>query len=66
MRTVAWCAGGVLVAAVLFAPVIGGGWCADAPLAEASYCETWTRSVVGIDTSIWLWLGATAVLVAGA
>lgn len=62
MRTALWCLGAVVVAGVLFAPIMGGGYCADAPLAGNSYCVTWTRSLFGIDTNLWLWLGATAVL----
>jgi len=51
----------VVLAAVLFAPLTFAGFCAVAT--ERSYCVTTARSLVGIDTSLWLWLGATAVLV---
>jgi hypothetical protein len=66
MRTVLWCLGAVFVAAVLFAPITGGGYCADAPVAGDSYCVSWTRSIVGIDSTLWLWLGATVILTGAA
>ncbi len=47
---------GLVAVAVLFAPVIMGGWCADAPVGGTSTCATFQRSIVGIDTSMWLWL----------
>ena len=62
IRTALWVGGAIATAALLFAPIIHVGFCADAPGAEASSCETWSRSVVGIDTSGWLWLGATVAL----
>lgn len=54
---------GLVCVSLLFAPVITGGWCADAPLGESSMCGSFKRSVVGVDTSLWLWL-ASAVVVA--
>ncbi|MBD3942185.1 hypothetical protein IF188_10795 [Microbacterium sp. NEAU-LLC] len=62
LRRAAWIAGAVVVASVLFAPLSFGGFCADAPTADASYCVTTLRSLVGLDTSLWLWLGAVVVL----
>lgn len=54
---------GLLAAAFLFAPVISGGWCADAPLAERTLCVSFQRSLIGIETNVWLWLAASAVVV---
>lgn len=54
---------GLLGVSVLFAPVINGGWCADAPLAEASICGTFQRSLIGVDTNIWIWLVSVAGVV---
>lgn len=53
---------GVLAVAVFFAPVITGGWCADAPVSGASACGTFERSIVGIDTSLWLWLALSVIV----
>lgn len=53
---------GVLVVAVFFAPVVTGGWCADAPVSGSSTCGTFERSIAGIDTSLWLWLALTVVV----
>jgi len=66
LRTAVWIAGAVLLAAVVFAPVLQSGYCAVAPASGRSYCDVSARSVVGIPTSLWLWLGATAALVAAA
>lgn len=60
--TAVWAAGGVLLAAVLFAPVLQGGFCADSSDPALSYCEAWQRSVAGVDTNVWLWAGATIAL----
>ena len=63
--TIIWLgAAGLLGASILFAPVVRGGWCADAPLSGASVCETFQRSLIGIDTNVWLWLASVAVVVA--
>jgi hypothetical protein len=61
-RRVAWLAGAIVVASVLFAPFSSAGFCADAPAADQSYCATTVRSPIGLETSLWLWLGATVVL----
>lgn len=53
---------GVVAVAVFFAPVTTGGWCADAPASRASVCGTFERSIVGIDTSLWLWLALSIVV----
>ena len=53
---------GVLAVAVFFAPVITGGWCADAPIGGESVCGTFERSIVGIDTSLWLWLALSVIV----
>ena len=52
----------MIVAALLFAPIMVSGHCEDAAAPEASACATVGRSLVGIETSLWLWLGATVVL----
>ncbi|MGZ0710912.1 hypothetical protein ACWPKO_21555 (plasmid) [Coraliomargarita sp. W4R53] len=54
---------GMLAVAVLFAPIVTGGWCADAPAGGASVCGSFQRSLMGIASSIWLWLAATGVVV---
>ena len=54
---------GLVAVAVLFAPIITGGWCTDAPVSAISTCETIQRSLIGIDTSMWLWLTLTGVVV---
>lgn len=53
---------GILGVAVLFAPVITGGWCADAPVSGASECGSFERSIVGIDTSLWIWLALSVIV----
>lgn len=53
---------GILAVAVFFAPVITGGWCADDPVSEASVCGTFERSILGIDTSLWLWLALSVIV----
>lgn len=63
MAPVVWLGiAGILAVAVLFAPVITGGWCADAPVGGTTTCGTFERSIVGIDTSLWLWLALSAVV----
>lgn len=59
-----WVAGGLglLAAAMLFAPVLSVGWCVDFSIPGNSSCETLQRSIVGIETNPWLWLGASVVL----
>jgi hypothetical protein len=52
----------IVAVAVLFAPVITGGWCADAPVSGTSTCGTSERSIVGIETSLWLWLALSALV----
>lgn len=58
-RIALWVAGAVLAAAVVFAPVMTMGYCADAPVAGRSFCDSSQRSVLGAETSLWLWLGVT-------
>ncbi len=50
----------MVLAAVVFAPLMTVGFCADSSIPGRSYCTSSQRSVVGIDTSFWIWLGATA------
>ena len=54
---------GLLGVSLLFASVVTGGWCADAPVAGQSTCGSFQRSLIGIDTNLWLWLAASAVVV---
>lgn len=53
---------GILAVAVFFAPVVTGEWCADAPIGGESVCGAFERSVVGIDTSLWLWLALSVIV----
>jgi len=62
LRRAAWLAGALVVAAAVFAPVTFGGFCADSLASGRSYCVTTARSLVGVETSLWLWLAASAVL----
>jgi hypothetical protein len=59
VRIAAWVAAAVVIAAVLFAPVLTSGYCAVAPASGESYCGSASRSILGIDTSLWLWVAAT-------
>lgn len=47
---------------VFLAPIVSGGWCADAPAGGTSTCGSFQRSLVGIDTNLWIWLGAIAIV----
>lgn len=51
-----------VVVTVLLFPFVSGGWCADAGESGTSMCGTFQRSIVGIDTSIWFWLGGLAIV----
>lgn len=51
-----------VVVSVLLAPVVTGGWCADAPVGGTSVCGSFERSLVGIDTNVWIWLGAITIV----
>ncbi|WP_106815253.1 hypothetical protein [Microbacterium timonense] len=61
-RVALWVAGGVILAGVLFAPVRTSGFCAYAPTSGRSYCDAAAQSVLGIPTSLWLWLAASIAL----
>lgn len=62
--SIAWLGvAGLLAASLVFAPVVAGGWCADAADGGTSVCGSFQRSLIGIDTNIWLWLGSMAVVV---
>ncbi len=52
------------LAFVLFAPLFGAGICVDAQDSSKSYCRDWQTSIVGIETTLWMWLGASGVIVA--
>jgi len=55
-------AGALLVAFVLFAPLFEAGICVDAQDTSRSYCRDWQTSLVGMETSLWMWLGGSGVL----
>lgn len=58
--------GGVLAAlavTVVLAPLFTTGWCADAAEGGTSVCGSYASSLVGIQTSAWVWLGVLAVVV---
>ena len=54
---------GLAGVSILFAPAIHGGWCADATVGGTSVCGSFQRSLIGIDTTIWLWLASMEVVV---
>lgn len=49
---------------LLFAPIIQGGWCSDAPVGGTSVCGSFQQSLVGIDTNPWIWLATIAGIAA--
>lgn len=53
-----------LLVTVLFAPILTKGWCYDAVEGGESSCGSVQTSVVGIESSLWLWGGAVIVVVA--
>jgi len=55
----------VLIVAILFAPLIGVGWCSDADETGTSVCGSSQRSVLGFETNVWVWLGAVILVVIG-
>ncbi|MGQ2914522.1 hypothetical protein [Microbacterium aurantiacum] len=50
-----------VIATVAFAPIVTVGWCADADETGTSTCGSSATSLVGVETSLWLW---AAVIVA--
>ncbi|GAA1923620.1 hypothetical protein GCM10009775_14980 [Microbacterium aoyamense] len=58
--TIAWILGSVVVAAIVFAPLMTAGFCADSSIPGRSYCASSQHSLIGVPTSFWIWLGATA------
>lgn len=54
-------AAAAVVASVLFAPILGVGWCADG--IDHSECGSYAVSVVGIETNVWIWLVALIPIV---
>lgn len=52
----------VVAVTLAFAPIIGGGWCGDAGDGGTSVCVLYQRSVIGIDTSVWIWAGALLIV----
>jgi hypothetical protein len=44
------------------APLLTVGWCSDSAEPGKSVCDSAQRSVVGVDTNGWLWLGALGVI----
>lgn len=64
-KTLIWTVLGALVIAfIVFAPVAGAGMCVDAQDTSKSYCRDWQVSLLGLETTLWWWLGASGVLVA--
>ncbi|MFK4788649.1 hypothetical protein [Microbacterium sp. ZW T5_56] len=55
-------AGALFVAFVLFAPLFPAGMCVDAQDSARSYCRDWHTSVMGVETSVGMWLGGSAAL----
>lgn len=53
-----------LLVTVLFAPILTKGWCYDAAEGGESTCGSVQTSIVGIESSFWLWAGALIVVVA--
>ncbi|WP_431778752.1 hypothetical protein [Microbacterium aurantiacum] len=53
-----------VIATVAFAPIVTVGWCADADETGTSTCGSRQTSLVGIETSVWLWaVVITAVVI---
>ncbi|KRA23302.1 hypothetical protein ASD65_01860 [Microbacterium sp. Root61] len=54
----------MVVVSLLLAPVHEDGWCAVATSSGMSVCQITQWSLVGLRTSLWIWLGALVVVVA--
>ncbi|MDN3310986.1 hypothetical protein QWJ90_08585 [Microbacterium oryzae] len=54
----------LIVAAIALAPVQTAGYCADSPMSGASFCDTTTASLIGLQTSVWAWAGASVLVLA--
>lgn len=57
---------GVLAAVVVtvaFAPLMTVGWCADADESGTSTCGSYQTSLVGIETTVWLWAAAIVIVI---
>lgn len=57
---------GVLAAVVVtvaLAPLMTAGWCADADESGTSTCGSYQTSLVGIETTVWLWLAAVVIVI---
>lgn len=61
-RVFLWSALAAAAATVALAPIVGGGWCGDATFGGTSVCVSYQRSVVGIDSNVWIWLAALLVV----
>lgn len=53
----------LVAATVAFTPVVTVGWCADADETGTSACRSSATSLVGIETSLWLWGVVIAAIV---
>lgn len=62
VATLWWSAIAALGVSVLFAPIITYGWCADGVEDGTSTCGSSQHSVVGIPSSIWMWIGSMVVV----
>ncbi|WP_194410980.1 hypothetical protein [Microbacterium cremeum] len=58
-----WGAIAVLGVSVLFAPIITYGWFADGVEGGTSMCGSSQHSVVGIPSSMWMWIGSMVAVV---
>lgn len=63
VATLWWGAVAALGVSVLFAPIITYGWCADGVEDGTSTCGSSQHSVVGIPSSIWMWIGSMVAVV---
>jgi hypothetical protein len=51
-----------LLVTILFPPIITKGWCYDTVEGGESWCGSVQTSVVGIESSTWLWGGAVIIV----
>ena len=52
-----------VVIAILLAPMVTVGWCADAAAGGASVCDSEQRSLLGAASPWWLWLAAQIAVI---
>ncbi|MEV4688219.1 hypothetical protein [Microbacterium sp. LWH3-1.2] len=61
--TLGWGVIAALGVSVLFAPILTYGWCADGVEDGTSTCGSSEHSIVGIPSSIWIWMGSMVAVV---